>query len=76
MGEAARTTEYSRAIDEVLSANSLKVLQKRYLTKDDEGNAIERPSDLFVRVAENIASAERSWGADDARVARRLDQHR
>ena len=26
-------------------------------------------SDMFVRVAENIASAERAWGADDARVA-------
>ncbi|MBS3956717.1 MAG: vitamin B12-dependent ribonucleotide reductase [Clostridiales bacterium] len=60
---------YSRAIDEILTHNSLKVLQKRYLTKDDEGRAVENPSDMFIRVAENIASAERVWGADDARVA-------
>lgn len=65
----ARATSYSRSIDEILSPNSLKVLQKRYLQKDDEGNAIENPSDMFIRVAENIADAERVWGADDARVA-------
>ena len=63
------TKTYSRAIDEILTPNSLKVLQKRYLCKDDDGNAVENPSDMFVRVAENIASAERVWGADDAQVA-------
>ena len=51
---------YSRAIDEILSPNSLKVLQKRYLNKDESGNPTENPSDMFVRVAENIAAAERA----------------
>ncbi len=69
MPETAGKTGYSRAIDEILSPNSLKVLQKRYLRKDDAGNAIEKPSEMFVRVAENIASAERAYGGDDARVA-------
>lgn len=69
MPDAARKTEYSRAIDDILSPNSLKVLQKRYLKKDDAGNATEKPSDMFIRVAENIASAERVWGGDDAKVA-------
>jgi len=69
MADAARTTEYSRAIDEILSPNSLKVLQKRYLKKDDAGKPVEKPSDMFVRVAENIASAERAFGGDDAHVA-------
>jgi ribonucleoside-diphosphate reductase alpha chain len=69
MAEAAGATEYSRAIDDILSPNALKVLQKRYLKRDDSGNPIERPSDMFVRVAENIASAERQWGASDAEVA-------
>ncbi|MBW6467979.1 MAG: vitamin B12-dependent ribonucleotide reductase [Coriobacteriia bacterium] len=69
MPDSARATTYSRAVDEILTPNSVKVLQKRYLLKDDEGNAIENPSDMFVRVAENIASAERVWGADDAAVA-------
>lgn len=62
------TTTYPRTIDETLSPNSLKVLQKRYLKKDDEGQAIEQPSDMLIRVAENIASAEARWGASEARV--------
>ncbi len=69
MREAPRATEYSRVVDEILTPNSVRVLQKRYLLKDEDGNAIERPSDMFIRVAENIASAERVWGADDASVA-------
>jgi len=69
MRDQARATTYSRAIDEILTPNSLKVLQKRYLRKDEEGNATEDPSDMFVRVAENIASAERVWGADETQVA-------
>jgi ribonucleoside-diphosphate reductase alpha chain len=68
MAKAGRTT-YSRAIDETLAPNALKVLQRRYLLKDDEGQAIENPSDMFRRVAENIAAAERLYGADDAGVA-------
>ena len=69
MSDLKGATGYSRAIDEILSPNSLKVLQKRYLNKDEAGNPTENPSDMFVRVAENIAAAERVWGADDAAVA-------
>ncbi len=69
MTDAAGTTGYSRTIDDILSPNSLKVLQRRYLNKDELGNPTENPSDMFIRVAENIASAERSWGADDVAVA-------
>jgi len=63
------TTMYSRTIDEILSPNSLKVLQKRYLKKNDSGEAIELPSDMFIRVAENIASAEAAFGASPEQVA-------
>lgn len=69
MPDSVRATTYSRAIDEILTPNSLKVLQKRYLRKDEAGSAVENPSDMFIRVAENIASAERVWGADEAKVA-------
>ena len=68
MADAAPRTDYSRAIDDLLSPNSLKVLQKRYLRKDDAGNAIEEPSDMFIRVADNIAAAELEFGGDDAQV--------
>ena len=63
------TTTYSRTIDETLSPNSLKVLQKRYLKKDDDGQPIEKASDMFIRVAENIASAEAGFGATPEQVA-------
>ena len=41
-----------------ISDNSLTVLQKRYLKKNNKGEVIETPEDMFKRVAENIAAAE------------------
>ncbi len=41
-----------------LSLNAVKVLEKRYLKKDEEGRITETPGDLFRRVADNIAQAE------------------
>ncbi len=67
--EATGTNTYSRVIDDLLSVNSLKVLQKRYLLKDEDGRPVENPSDMFIRVSENIAQTERLFGADDATVA-------
>jgi len=42
----------------------VKVLEKRYLKRDDAGRPIEAPIDMFVRVAENIAQAERNYRPD------------
>lgn len=44
-----------------LSANSYKVLEKRYLRKDTAGCVIETPEELFRRVAHNIASADLAY---------------
>jgi ribonucleoside-diphosphate reductase alpha chain len=68
MTEAAGLTGYSRAIDDILCPNALKVLEKRYLKKGEDGRPLEKPSDMFMRVAQNIAAAERAWGADETRV--------
>jgi ribonucleoside-diphosphate reductase alpha chain len=70
-GSATNTQlkDYDRSIDDRLSTNAKTVLERRYLKKDEDGKPIERISDMFVRVAENIASAESVWGADDAAVA-------
>ena len=39
-----------------LSVNAVKVLEKRYLLKDDHGNVIESPSQMFFRIAEAVDS--------------------
>jgi ribonucleoside-diphosphate reductase alpha chain len=44
-----------------LSDNALRVLKRRYLTKDGEGRVIETPQELFHRVARHIASAELTY---------------
>jgi len=41
-----------------LTENALQVLERRYLKKDKEGQAIETPEEMFRRVAQAIASVE------------------
>jgi len=51
-----------------LTDNALKVLQKRYLKKDEEGNVTERPEDMFRRVAGTVAAADLNYGRSPAEV--------
>jgi ribonucleoside-diphosphate reductase alpha chain len=51
-----------------LSENCLKVLEKRYLKRDEEGTVVEAPVDMFTRVARTIASADAAYGKSDAEV--------
>ncbi|MEX2156962.1 MAG: vitamin B12-dependent ribonucleotide reductase [Gemmatimonadales bacterium] len=51
-----------------LSVNALTVLERRYLVKDDQGKPVERPEDLFWRVARTVAAPDRSFGASDRAV--------
>jgi len=44
-----------------LSPNALRVLEKRYLKKDQDGRVIETPEEMFRRVAHGIASAELAY---------------
>jgi ribonucleoside-diphosphate reductase alpha chain len=47
-----------------LTPNALRVLEKRYLKHDASGRVMERPEELFRRVAENIAAVESSYDPD------------
>ncbi len=51
-----------------LTDNALTVLARRYLKKDEQGEPIERPRDLFWRVAQVIAREDRRYGASDEAV--------
>src|SRR3989338_5330536 len=46
----------------ILSKNALMILEQRYLKKDSKGRVIEKPEDLFRRVAKNIALADAKYG--------------
>jgi len=59
---------YDRSVDKRIKPNAMTVLERRYLKKNDAGEPIEEVADMFIRVAENIASAEKVWGASDAQV--------
>ncbi|HBS93733.1 MAG TPA: adenosylcobalamin-dependent ribonucleoside-diphosphate reductase, partial [Firmicutes bacterium] len=47
-----------------LTENARKVLEKRYLVKED-GKVAESPEDMFRRVAKNIALAEENYPSGD-----------
>lgn len=48
-----------------LTENSRAVLCKRYLIRDNDGNAIETPEELFWRVSKTIAEGDKSWNKSD-----------
>ncbi|MFN3974597.1 MAG: adenosylcobalamin-dependent ribonucleoside-diphosphate reductase [Dehalococcoidia bacterium] len=66
--ERARVRQAKRllgvGLDELkLSVNAVKILERRYLLKDEEGRVIETPLQMFQRVARGIALAEEVLGA-------------
>lgn len=74
-GEAERLTEVHKIGCEIpvaaealpepkLSENAKYISDTRYSRRDADGNAIETPKDLIWRVAYNIATADRLYGAD------------
>ncbi len=51
-----------------LSQNAIKVLEKRYLKRDEEGILLETPKEMFVRVARNISTAEKNYGKSEEEI--------
>lgn len=52
----------------LLTDNARTVLEKRYLKRDANGEAVETPADLFWRVAKTIAEADLQYNKDAASV--------
>ena len=53
-----------------LNENCPKVLEKRYLKRNEDGTVIETAVDMFTRVARTIAEGDRAYGKSDADVER------
>lgn len=51
-----------------LSENAMKVLERRYLKRDEKGNVKETAEDMFLRVAQSIAQADKTYGASEAEI--------
>ncbi len=51
-----------------ISGNSLTVLEKRYLARNERGDIIETAEGLFSRVARFVASADSLYGASDEEI--------
>ncbi len=45
-----------------LTVNAIKVLQNRYLLRDENGHVVETPAQLFHRVARAIAKVDENYG--------------
>jgi len=54
--------EHMAVID--ISKNAMEVLHRRYLAKDETGNIIETVEQLFRRVAEAVAVADKKYDAE------------
>jgi len=52
----------------LFSNQALKILERRYLLKDKEGNLSETPQGMLLRVAKNIAKADTLYGATKEEV--------
>lgn len=44
-----------------LTENAIKVLEKRYLSKDENGALLEDPNGMFMRVAKTVALADKDF---------------
>jgi len=56
--------EKGKGSDLKLSKNAVTVLEKRYLKRDKQGKTLEKPEDMFRRVASTIASIDRKFDAN------------
>jgi ribonucleoside-diphosphate reductase alpha chain len=57
-----------------LTENALRVLERRYLTKDAEGQIIETPEQLFWRVANAVSLPDKNYGVTDEQIKQSAEE--
>ena len=63
--EAAGIAQQTNERSTELTGNAEVVLERRYLSKDREGNILEDPAGMFRRVAKNLSDADLIYGATE-----------
>ncbi len=58
----------------MLATNAVRVLERRYLIKDDDGRIIETPTELFWRVANAIAAPDANFGVPETEIKRTAER--
>jgi len=65
--ETRRTKELLGVHDDLkLGVNAVKILEKRYLRKDENGETVETPRGLFERVAQAVAAPDSPFGTQQS----------
>ena len=64
--EAAGIAQQTNERSTELTTNANVVLERRYLSKDREGNILEDSVGMFRRVAKNLSQADENYGATEA----------
>jgi len=57
-----------------LTPNSMKVLERRYLMKDEKGKVIETPEEMLMRVARVVAEPDKNYGATESEVEKTVEE--
>src|SRR5204862_8280412 len=57
-----------------LTQNARTVIEKRYLVKNEKGQPVEQPEDLFWRVSTVVAEADKRYGASEGAVLEVAEQ--
>ncbi len=70
MTQIARFPEKSGGMGvPAIGENGRRVLEARYLLKDDQGNLVESPDEMFWRVARSVAAADSAYDGGDVSAA-------
>ncbi len=66
--EQPRSHDYIADESLQFSGQAIRILERRYLRLDEQGNVVETPKEMLWRVALNIAFADRFYGAEEEEV--------